>query len=99
MDPLGAARQLEAAEVVRSRALEACARQLKQWGIVVPAATSPLVLDFGVGDFDRTGLIEYWIANEVAAGYCAKYMFLFGGQTCPLHSHCFKHETFFIVRG
>jgi len=57
------------------------------------------VLDFGLGEFEKTGLIEYWIANEVEAGYCGKYLFVFDGQTCPLHHHHDKLETFFIVRG
>jgi hypothetical protein len=28
----------------------------------------PLVLDFGLGDFYRTGLIEHWVANATSAG-------------------------------
>ena len=59
----------------------------------------PLVFDFGLGQFDRVGLIEYWIANEVEAGYCGKYLFVFNGQQCPAHSHRVKHETFFVIRG
>ena len=57
------------------------------------------MLDFGLGDFRRIGLIEYWIANEVQAGYCGKYLFVFDGQTCPAHQHRTKHETFFVVKG
>ena len=59
----------------------------------------PLVLDFGLNDFDNVGLIEYWIANEIEAGYCGKYLFVFDGQTCPMHSHKTKHETFLFVQG
>jgi len=59
----------------------------------------PLVLDFGLGDFYRTGLIEYWVANEIEAGYCGKFLFLFDGQTCPRHHHRTKLETFYIQRG
>ncbi len=55
----------------------------------------PLVSDFGLGDFYETGLIEYWVANEIQAGYCGKLLFVFGGQTCPMHWHKRKHETFF----
>ena len=58
-----------------------------------------LVLDFGLGDFKGTGLIECWLANEVAAGYCGKYLFVFDRQTCPAHLHRKKHETFFIAKG
>lgn len=80
------------------RALAACRRQLKTWGVALPAVT-PLVLDFGLGRFDRIGLIEYWLANEARAGYCGKYLFVFDGQTCPEHRHRVKHETFFVVQG
>jgi mannose-6-phosphate isomerase-like protein (cupin superfamily) len=82
----------------RDAALAACARQLAAWNAVMPAV-EPLVLDFGLGDFDRTGLIEYWIANEIEAGYCGKYLFLFDGQTCPRHHHRGKLETFYIQHG
>ncbi|NQT19917.1 MAG: D-lyxose/D-mannose family sugar isomerase [Planctomycetes bacterium] len=57
------------------------------------------MLDFGLGRFHEIGLIEYWIANEIEAGYCGKYLFVFDGQTCPMHHHREKMETFFIVRG
>ncbi len=80
------------------QALAACRRQLESWGIALPPV-KPLVLDFGLGRFERVGLIEYWIANEMAAGYCGKYLFVFDGQQCPAHSHHVKHETFFLVRG
>jgi D-lyxose ketol-isomerase len=73
-------------------------KQLAEWGLAMPAV-KPLVLDFGLGRFAETGLIEYWIANEEKAGYCGKYLFVFDGQTCPMHRHRNKHETFFIVQG
>ncbi len=72
--------------------------QIKKWRLPMPPVP-PLVLDFGLGEFDKTGLIEYWIANEGRAGYCGKYLFVFDGQTCPMHRHKTKHETFFIVQG
>jgi D-lyxose ketol-isomerase len=79
-------------------ALAACRRILADWQIALPPV-EPLVLDFGLGDFERIGLIEFWIANERDAGYCGKYLFVFDGQTCPEHRHRSKHETFFLVRG
>ena len=75
-----------------------CQAQLKTWKLTMPPH-EPLVSDFGLGDFYETGLIEYWVANELQAGYCGKLLFVFGGQTCPMHWHKKKHETFFIVRG
>lgn len=83
---------------VARRALADFRRQIKAWDVALPPV-SPLVLDFGLGDFARTGLIEFWIANEAKAGYCGKYLFVFDGQTCPRHRHATKHETFFIVKG
>lgn len=82
----------------REAALVAFHEQIQAWGIALPPV-EPLVLDFGLGDFEKTGLIEYWIANEMTAGYCGKYLFVFDGQTCPRHRHVTKHETFFLVKG
>jgi D-lyxose ketol-isomerase len=73
-------------------------RQLERWQVALPPAT-PFVLDFGLADFARVGLIECWVANEAKAGYCGKYLFVFDGQTCPSHRHRTKHETFFVVKG
>ena len=83
----------EAEEIVKKIKTQAA-----EWGLALPS-TEPLVLDFGLGDFYTTGETEFWIANEVEAGYCGKFMFLFQGQTCPNHMHKEKLETFFIVKG
>ena len=73
-------------------------RVVAGWKLAMPPVAK-LITDFGLGDFAHTGLIECWIANEIEAGYCGKFLFVFDGQTCPLHSHRVKHETFFIVCG
>jgi len=72
--------------------------RMKKWGIPLPA-TDLLVLDFGLGEFPQTGLVESWICNEKDAGYCAKYLFVQKGQSCPIHRHKVKHETFFVLKG
>ncbi len=82
----------------REAALAAFHRQVAAWQVALPPV-EPLVLDFGLDEFDRVGLIEYWLANEAEAGYCGKYLFVFDGQTCPRHRHAGKHETFFVVKG
>jgi mannose-6-phosphate isomerase-like protein (cupin superfamily) len=82
----------------RQKALRAFKSQLKTWNLVMPPY-EPLVSDFGLGEFYTTGLIEYWVANEINAGYCGKFLFVFDGQTCPMHWHQGKHETFFVVSG
>lgn len=82
----------------KTAALHSFQEQVARWGVAIPSV-EPLVLDFGLGDFAHTGLVEYWIANEAKAGYCGKYLFVFDGQTCPEHRHRQKHETFFVVKG
>ena len=71
---------------------------MEKWGVAMPAV-KPLVSDFDLGEFDKVGLIEMWIANEMEAGYCGKYLFVQDGQLCPSHHHKKKLETFFIVKG
>jgi mannose-6-phosphate isomerase-like protein (cupin superfamily) len=80
------------------QALSAFFDQMRQWDVAIPHV-EPLVLDFGLGDYQNTGLIEFWIANEIDAGYCGKYLFVFDGQTCPNHHHREKIETFYIMKG
>ena len=72
--------------------------QMNKWSIVMPDV-EPLVLDFGLGNFQKIGEIEFWIANENKAGYCGKFLFVFKDQTCPKHMHKDKLETFYIVKG
>jgi mannose-6-phosphate isomerase-like protein (cupin superfamily) len=98
MDQFDKGLSIAAAGPLRERALARFAAQLAQWGLAMPAV-EPLVLDFGLGDFEKAGLIEYWVANEEAAGYCGKFLFVFDGQACPKHHHRTKLETFFIVKG
>jgi D-lyxose ketol-isomerase len=98
VEELSAGLKISRAGAERDLPLEAFQRQIEAWHVALPAV-EPLVLDFGLDQFDRVGLIEYWIANEMEAGYCGKYLFVFDGQECPLHSHRTKHETFFLVRG
>jgi D-lyxose ketol-isomerase len=98
MDELDKGLAISLTGPAREEALRRCREQIRSWGESLPPA-EPLVLDFGLGEFERTGLIEFWIANEARAGYCGKYLFLFDGQSCPHHRHASKHETFFVVRG
>jgi D-lyxose ketol-isomerase len=82
----------------RQAAIDEFNSHLSRWGMTMPPAEM-LVQDFGLGDFKRTGLIECWIANEMEAGYCGKFLFVLAGQTCPMHYHRTKHETFYVVQG
>ena len=83
---------------LHDEAMAAFNAQLDAWGLVMPPFEA-LVCDCGLGEFYQTGLIECWIANEREAGYCGKFLYVFDGQTCPLHHHRVKIETFFIVKG
>jgi len=98
MDELRKALDISLHGIEAEKALEAFYNQIRKWNVTMPKV-DPLVLDFGLGDFNEIGLIEFWIANETEAGYCGKYLFVFDGQTCPNHHHKGKIETFFIVNG
>ncbi len=82
----------------REEKLAAIQEQLRQWGLTMPDV-EPLPLHFGLHRFEEVGETEFWIANEEEHGYCGKFLFVFGGQTCPQHYHAVKHETFFVVKG
>lgn len=82
----------------RQRALAAFHAQVAAWGLTMPQNTT-LALDFGLRRFAEIGEIEVWVANDEAAGYCGKFVYVADGQTCPYHQHGMKHETFYIVRG
>ena len=98
MDELEKGLDIAVNGAIADEAIRRMGSQIAEWGLAMPEV-EPLVLDFGLGDFDRIGEIEYWIANEVDAGYCGKFLFVFEGQTCPLHMHKGKLETFYVVRG
>ena len=57
------------------------------------------MIHFGLNDFIHTGETEFRVANEVEAGYCAKLIFVFDGQTCMYHDHKIKHEMFYVLKG
>jgi mannose-6-phosphate isomerase-like protein (cupin superfamily) len=82
----------------REQALRRIHAIVAGWGLKLPA-TLPDPLHFGYNDFARIGETEFNINNDVEQGYCGKFMFLFEGQTCPMHHHRVKHETFFVVKG
>ncbi len=82
----------------REEVMKRIAKQVNDWGLRLP--DSPyLMFHFGLKNFYNVGETEFWVANEIEAGYCAKLIFVFDGQTCPYHEHRLKHETFFIIKG
>ncbi len=78
--------------------LEKINHVIASWGLKLPDVPAD-ALHFGYNDFPGIGETEFNINNNVEHGYCGKFMFLFAGQTCPMHHHRIKHETFFIVKG
>lgn len=82
----------------RSAATAAAERVIAGWGLTMPPG-DPLVLHFGLDEFEKVGEIEYWIVNDTDNRYCGKFLFLFEAQRCPCHFHKLKDETFYIVRG
>jgi D-lyxose ketol-isomerase len=55
------------------------------------------ITDFGLGDFDRTGLVLINLADEPE--YCEKLMFARRGQATPCHCHARKKEDIICRAG
>jgi len=55
------------------------------------------VTDFGLGDFDRHGLVLINLAEEPE--YCEKLMYARKGQVTPLHTHAKKKEDIICRHG
>jgi D-lyxose ketol-isomerase len=91
--------------MARAALRERAAAELAAAGIVLTDAERDAieVADFGLGDFEREGLVLLTYVNTDP--YCAKELLLFPGQTCPQHRHPpvaggpGKQETFRCRRG
>jgi len=90
--------KLELKEAEKEKALRECEKIIHSWGLNL-LHVRPSPLHFGLQDFYNIGHTEFEIVNNIEEGYCSKFIFMFKGQTCPLHYHEKKHETFFIVKG
>lgn len=66
-------------------------------GIPLAGDAGVEIADFGLGEFERTGLGLVLRVNEPE--YCSKWLVLLPGQKCPLHHHKLKKETFFVHSG
>jgi D-lyxose ketol-isomerase len=55
------------------------------------------ITDFGLGDFDRNGLVLVNLADELE--YCEKLMFARRGQATPCHTHGRKKEDIICRAG
>ncbi|MCL5409213.1 MAG: cupin domain-containing protein [Candidatus Omnitrophica bacterium] len=83
----------------KKRRLKDAKKIIEDWGLKMPENKDQFAIDFGLDDYENIGDVEFMVANELKEGYCGKFLFLFKNQTCPLHHHDKKHETFFIVKG
>jgi quercetin dioxygenase-like cupin family protein len=82
----------------KQKALQLCKKSFKKWGLTLPDVPA-VPFHFGLHDFYHIGEIEFDINNNINEGYCGKFIFILKGQTCPLHYHKIKHETFYLVKG
>jgi len=55
------------------------------------------ISDFGLGEFERTGLVLINLAEE--AEYCEKLMYCRQNQVTPLHTHARKKEDIICRQG
>ncbi len=82
----------------REQILQRLNKIAESWGLTIPDVT-PCPLHFGYNDFYRVGETEFDVNNNIEEGYCGKFIFVLKGQTCPMHYHRVKHETFYLVKG
>lgn len=82
----------------REQILQRLKKLAESWGLTIPDVT-PYPLHFGYNDFYRVGETEFDVNNNIEEGYCGKFIFVLKGQTCPMHYHRVKHETFYLVKG
>lgn len=55
------------------------------------------ITDFGLGDFNKYGLVLINLAEEPE--YCEKLMYAEAGQTTPMHMHKIKKEDIIVRTG
>ncbi len=90
--------ELEVVGDEKEKALVECRKSFDVWGLTLPDVPA-CPFHFGLKNFYNVGEIEFDINNNVEEGYCGKFIFIFKGQTCPMHYHKIKHETFYLVKG
>lgn len=90
--------ELELVGTEKDNALEICRKSFDEWGLSIPDVPA-CPFHFGLNDFTHTGEIEFDVNNNIEEGYCGKFIFIMKGQTCPMHFHRIKHETFYLVKG
>ena len=73
-----------------NRAIKAASACFAEHGWALPPRPRWDVTDFGLGDFDRFGLVLVNLTEEPE--YCEKLMYARRGQKTPAHSHGAKKE-------
>ena len=90
--------ELELTGKDKERVTAQCRELFSSWGLTLPDVPA-CAFHFGLHDFEHTGEVEFDINNNIEEGYCGKFIVIFKGQTCPMHYHKIKHETFYLVKG
>lgn len=70
---------------------------LKEHHWVLPPQPEWSATDFGLGDYNKIGLVEVLLANE--AEYCEKIMYAREGMVTPAHTHYEKKEDIICRHG
>jgi quercetin dioxygenase-like cupin family protein len=74
-------------------------KKLCSIGIDCAGCAGMCFLYFSLHDFYNIGEIEFDINNNIEEGYFGKFIFILQGQTCSMHFHRIKHETFYLIKG
>jgi len=90
--------KLELVGKEKEEILEKVKERMNSWGLKLPKVYA-CPFHFGLKNYSEIGALEFDINNNIEEGYCGKLIFMFKDQTCPLHYHKLKHETFFVIKG
>ena len=77
--------------------LKEAAGAMKKHNWVLPPEPEWSATDFGLGDYNKTGLVEVLLANEPE--YCEKIMYARDGMITPAHTHYDKKEDIICRQG
>src|SRR4051794_25301137 len=80
-----------------NHALQAAKNFFEENGWVIPPNPKWDVTDFGLGDFEKYGLVLLNLANEKE--YCEKLIYCKKGQLTPGHCHKIKKEDIICRKG
>ena len=80
-----------------NNAIRAAEAAFAEGGWILPPEPRWDVTEFGLGEFQKNGLVLVNLAEEPE--YCEKLMFAFENQVTPMHTHGRKKEDIICRRG